>query len=95
MTDGQYGALCDFVYNVGATNFSKSTLLRKINQNQTENIPIQFRRWILANGKKLTALEARRENEIELFFEGSLIPKAVPPEGENVSPIDIRQGESN
>jgi lysozyme len=95
MTDGQYGALCDFVYNVGATNFGKSTLLRELNQHHMDDVPIQFRRWILANGKELSALKARREREIELFFEGSLIPKAVPPEGENVSPIDIRKGELN
>ncbi len=93
LNDGQYGALCDFVYNVGTTNFSKSTLLHDLNHQRTEDVPIQFRRWILANGKELSALKIRRQREIDLFFHGSLTPKAVPPEGENVSPIDIRKGE--
>jgi GH24 family phage-related lysozyme (muramidase) len=92
-SDGQYGALCDFVYNVGANNFSKSTLLQDVNRRRTDDIPIQFKRWTLANGKELSALKVRREKEVELFFQGEPIPKAVPPEGENVSPIDIRTGE--
>lgn len=85
--------LCDFVHNVGANNFSKSTLLRDVNHRRVDDIPIQFRRWILANGKEHVGLKARREREVELFFEGEPIPKVVPPEGENISPIDIREGE--
>jgi lysozyme len=93
LTDGQYGALCDFVYNVGAMNFSKSTLLQAINDEDEDRIPPQFRRWILANGKELAALKVRRDKEVTLFFEGQPIPKALPPAGENLSLIDIRKGE--
>jgi GH24 family phage-related lysozyme (muramidase) len=95
ISDGQYGALCDFVYNVGAANFRNSTLLRDVNHRRIDDVPIQFRRWILANGKELIALKRRREREIALFFEGTLISKSVPVEGENTSPIDIRKGEEN
>ena len=31
LTDGQYAALCDFVYNVGGGNFKRSTLLKVVN----------------------------------------------------------------
>lgn len=93
LTDGQYAAVCDFVYNVGAMNFSKSTLLQAINDEDEDRIPPQFRRWILANGTELSALKVRREREITLFFEGQPIPKALPPVGENVGLIDIRKGE--
>jgi lysozyme len=93
LTDGQYGALCDFVYNVGAKNFSKSTLLKAINDEDEDRIPTQFRRWILANGKELSALKVRREREVALFFDGKPVPKGLPPEGEDTSRIDIRKGE--
>jgi lysozyme len=93
LTDGQYGALCDFVYNVGAKNFSKSTLLKVVNDEDEDRIPAQFRRWVLANGKQFSALKLRREREVKLFFEGRPFPKGLPPEGEPVSLIDIRKGE--
>jgi len=93
MTDTQYAALCDFVYNVGVANFHNSTLLSVINSKQQERIPMQFRRWTLAGGIELAALKKRREREIEMFFDGAPIPKAVPPENEDLSPIDIRRGE--
>lgn len=91
MNDGQYGALSDFVYNVGSTNFSKSTLLRAVNSKHIDRVPTQFRRWILANGKELEALKVRREREIALFFDGQQIPN--PREEESAPPIDIRKGE--
>jgi len=91
MTSGQYGALCDFVFNVGGTNFSNSTLLRVINAKQNDRIPLQFRRWILANGKELHALKTRREREIVLYFEGSSVP--MTREEAAAAPIDIRKGE--
>jgi lysozyme len=91
MSSGQYGALCDFVFNVGNTNFSKSTLLRVINSKQDDRIPVQFRRWILANGKELDALRSRREREIALYFEGLTVP--TTPEEAAAPPIDIRKGE--
>jgi GH24 family phage-related lysozyme (muramidase) len=91
MTSGQYGALCDFVFNVGATNFSNSTLLRVINARQNDRIPAQFRRWILANGTELEALKARREREIRLYFSGFPVPTTREEAG--AAPIDIRKGE--
>jgi len=91
MSDGQYGALCDFVFNVGSKNFSTSTLLRVINSKRNDRVPTQFRRWIMANGTELSSLKVRREHEISLFFDGLPIPSA--PEEESAAPIDIRRGE--
>ena len=94
ITDGQYAALCDFVYNVGSGNFRSSTLLKVVNGGEFDGVPFQLRRWVKAGGKTLPGLETRREREIELFFEGIGIPRAVPLEGEDLSPVDIQQGES-
>ncbi len=93
LTDGQYAALCDFVYNVGTGNFKKSSLLSVVNKQQFDRVPSQFRRWAKANGRIIKGLKIRRENEIELFFDGLGVPRAVPEADEDLSPIDIREGE--
>lgn len=94
LTDGQYAALCDFVYNVGGGNFRSSTLRKVINRNDFEGVPFQFRRWVKAGGRELPGLKTRREREIQLFFENMTIPRAVPPADMDLTPIDIREGES-
>jgi GH24 family phage-related lysozyme (muramidase) len=93
LTDGQFAALCDFTFNVGAANFRSSTLLAAINQKELNRVPAQFKRWILAGGKPVKALGLRREKEIGLFFEGIPGARAAPPQDEDTSPIDIRSGE--
>jgi len=95
LTDGQYGALCDFVYNVGSGNFKRSTLLKKVNASRHDQVPYQFRRWVNAGGRKLPGLVTRREREIDLYFRGIGIPRAAPEEGEDFSPIDVGSGESS
>ncbi len=94
LTDGQYAALCDFVFNVGAGNFKKSTLRRRINARDFDRVPFEFRRWVYAGGRKLAGLAKRRENEIKLFFEDTGVPRAIAPADVDLSPIDIRSGET-
>ena len=93
LTDGQFGALCDFVFNVGGGNFRGSTLLKVVNAGDVQGVPFQLRRWVKAGGRELPGLVTRRENEIKLFFDGLSVPRAAPPEGMELEPIDIRTGE--
>lgn len=93
LTDLQFAALTDFVFNVGSGNFRTSTLLRAINGGEIDRLPAQFRRWVYAGGKPWPGLQARREGEIDLYFEGLPGSRAIPPPTEDVSPIDIRAGE--
>ena len=93
LTDAQYAALCDFVFNVGSKNFRSSTLLAVVNAGDFPSVPFQLRRWVYAGGRELPGLKTRRESEIELFFDGLPIPRAAPPEGMDLGPIDIRTGE--
>jgi lysozyme len=94
MLDGQYAALCDFVFNVGGSNFRSSTLLKVVNARQDGQVPGQFRRWVLAGGKVWAGLRTRREREIDLYFDGLPRPRAITPPGADVSPVDIRAGEA-
>ena len=64
----QKAALISFVYNIGIGNFSRSTLLRKLNHcADDQNIPKEFRRWTKGGGRVLRGLIARREDEVELW----------------------------
>ncbi|SEQ96845.1 Phage-related lysozyme (muramidase), GH24 family [Nitrosomonas sp. Nm51] len=94
LTPGQYAALVDFVFNVGSGNFNRSTLLKKLNAQQHSEVPAQFRRWIRAGGKMWQGLVTRREREVDLYLEGTAIPRLLPQEGEELPDIDIRKGES-
>lgn len=94
LTDAQFSALTDFVFNVGSGNFRNSTLLRKINGGDHEAVPTQLRRWVYADGQTYPGLVTRREREIELYFLGEDVPRVLPGADEDTSPIDIRAGES-
>jgi len=64
----QKAALISFVYNIGIGNFSRSTLLRKLNHcPDDQNIPDEFRRWTKGGGRVLRGLIRRREEEVELW----------------------------
>ena len=93
LSDAQFAALADFTFNVGRGNFRSSTLLRLVNQRRHDQVPFQLRRWVKAGGKELPGLKQRRENEIDLYFLGLGVPRLAPPEGEDLSEIDIRLGE--
>ena len=93
LTDGQFAALTDFVFNVGSANFRNSTLLQAVNAKQQDRVPTQLRRWIMANNKPLPGLKVRREHEIQLYFDGIPKTRAIPRPGEDSSPIDIQKGE--
>ena len=61
ITNNQLSALISFTYNVGASAFRKSTLLRKVNANPTDlTIHNELMRWTKAGGKVLPGLVKRR-----------------------------------
>ena len=81
LSDDEYSALCDIVYNIGGANFKKSTLLQVVNAKQFDRVPAQFRRWVSASGQTLPGLVNRRNQEVALFFYGTAVPKGVPIPG--------------
>ena len=68
LKQGQFDALVSFTYNVGEGNFTKSTLLRKLNTGDTAGAAEQFSRWVHAGGKVLPGLVTRRAAERALFL---------------------------
>ncbi|WP_243055361.1 lysozyme [Pseudomonas sp. BP01] len=59
-------ALTSFVYNVGATKFASSTLLRMLNSGDVRGACAELDRWVYAGGMKLNGLVARRAEERQL-----------------------------
>lgn len=68
LTQNQFDALASFVYNVGETAFSKSTMLTLLNQSKFDLASSQFDRWIYDNGKVINGLVNRRTQEKQLFL---------------------------
>lgn len=69
ITQNQFDALTSFTYNVGITNFRKSTLLQLVNSNYRDpKIRTQFLRWDKAGGRVIEGLKKRREIEANLYF---------------------------
>jgi GH24 family phage-related lysozyme (muramidase) len=68
LTQGQYDALCSFVFNLGCRALGNSTLLRKLNDGDEEGAAQEFMRWNHAGGKVLKGLTDRRQAEHDLFI---------------------------
>ena len=63
----QRAALTDFVFNVGASAFHHSTLLKYINTDSLVAVPGELSRWIYAGGHVQQGLVNRRKDEVELW----------------------------
>lgn len=69
LTQNQFDALVSFTYNLGSTNLSKSTLLKKLNVNPNDkSIREEFMKWNKAGGKVFNGLKRRRNAEANLYF---------------------------
>lgn len=66
-TQNQFDALMSFIYNVGAANVAKSTLLRKHIAGDYKGAAKEFARYNRANGRVLAGLIRRRAAEAALY----------------------------
>lgn len=65
----QLTALTSLAYNIGIGAFSRSTLLRLVNNRADKNlIAAQFIRWNKVKGQEVPGLTRRRQLEAELFL---------------------------
>lgn len=66
-TPGRLAAIGDFAFNLGLGALYASTLRKRINSGQWDDVPAQLRRWVNGGGRRLPGLIARREAEIALL----------------------------
>jgi lysozyme len=71
LTQGQFDALVDFCFNLGAGRLSGSTLLRELNAGNYQAAGEQLLVWDHAGGAVVAGLEARREAELQFWTCGS------------------------
>jgi lysozyme len=64
----QFDSLVSFTFNLGAGTLQRSTLRRKVNRSEHEQVLAEFLRWIYADGKKILGLVRRRTLEAELYM---------------------------
>ena len=69
INQSQFDALVSWVYNLGPANLKNSTMLKKLNAGEYEEVPSKMKKWNKANGKVLEGLIRRRAAE-SLLFEG-------------------------
>lgn len=67
LTQLQFDALVDFVYNIGVTAFRTSEMLKALNRKDYVEADAQFKRWVFVKGQVNRGLENRREAESEEF----------------------------
>lgn len=72
LSQNQFDALVSFIFNIGETKFSKSTLLKYINENKILQAGEEFMKWTKARQpgglKELPGLVKRRAEEKTLFL---------------------------
>ncbi|MDE1489074.1 lysozyme [Xenorhabdus bovienii] len=68
LTQGQFDALCSFIFNLGIGNFIHSTLLKKLNLADYQGAAEEFLKWDRADGRVLADLRVRRVSEQKMFM---------------------------
>ena len=84
LTQGQFDALVDFCFNLGAGRLASSTLLRCLNDGRYDAAAEQLLLWDLAGGEVNLGLKARREAELRLWKSAAhscqVDPSSQPPQ---------------
>lgn len=69
-SDERLAAIVDFTFNLGGGRLAASTLRRRINAGQWDEVPRELRKWVWGGGRKLPGLIRRREEEAALVAFG-------------------------
>lgn len=65
--ENRLAAIVDFTFNLGGGRLQTSTLRRRINQRDWDEVARELRRWVYGGGKVLPGLLKRREAEVVLL----------------------------
>lgn len=67
LSQGQFDALVDFSFNLGAGRLAASTLLKSLNAGRFDEAAQELLQWDHADGHEIAALKTRRQAEVELW----------------------------
>ncbi|HUB28844.1 MAG TPA: lysozyme [Terracidiphilus sp.] len=67
LSQGQFDALVDFVFNLGSGRLAASTLLRDLNAGRLASAADQLLLWDHSGDREIAALKARRAAEFRLW----------------------------
>lgn len=67
LTKNQTTALESFINSMGADVFKNSTLLKVLNRNELNSVPVELSKWVVQSGRRSAELAQLREQEIQLF----------------------------
>lgn len=67
MTQNEFDALCSLCFNIGCTNFGKSSLVKALNNGDYDAAARHFSDWNKKNHVELAGLTRRRAQEALLF----------------------------
>lgn len=67
LTDGQYAALCDFAFNLGAGALQRASFRQALLRRDYAAVPVGLRKYVFAGGIKTAGLVYRREREAQLW----------------------------
>lgn len=67
LSQNQFDSLVSFVFNIGVGNFTRSTLLRLLNEGKYGDAAHEMGRWVYAGGKMSIGLLNRRGKEMKIF----------------------------
>ena len=72
LPDRWYDVLIDFIFNLGIGNFKKSTLFKRLKENDLESAKRELLKWVYSGGRVTKGLVRRRKAEIA-WIEGKSI----------------------
>jgi lysozyme len=96
LEQGQFDACVSLVFNMGAGNFKKSTLLKRLNKGDMKGARDAFDLYVNSKGKFLAGLQRRRDGE-QVLWDSEIAPvlpkEPVPHVAEVDNPKDpVRVG---
>lgn len=68
LNQSEFDALVDFVFNCGTGNFSRSTMLKLLNEGQFQAAADELEKWDIAGGQVVAGLLRRRVAEHDEFL---------------------------
>lgn len=88
LTQHQFDVLVDFAYNAGVGALKSSTLLKKVNAAQFDDVPAELMKWTKGGGKVLPGLVRRRQAESAWWVSGE--PHDEQEQRVDPDPVPVR-----